>query len=83
MHINGPEKSCSENAFPHLHKPMFGGSDSRESACNAGDSGLIPGLGRFPGEGMTTHSSILAWRVPGMEEPCGLRSVGSNRVGHN
>ena len=28
-----------------------GGSHSKESACNAGDLGLIPGLGRFPGEG--------------------------------
>ena len=28
-----------------------GGSDSKESACNAGDRGLIPGLGRSPGEG--------------------------------
>ena len=27
-----------------------GGSDSKESACNAGDAGLIPGSGRFPGE---------------------------------
>ena len=27
------------------------GSDSKESACNEGDPGLIPGLGRFPGEG--------------------------------
>ena len=28
-----------------------GGPDSKESACNAGDQGSIPGLGRFPGEG--------------------------------
>ena len=28
-----------------------GGSDGKDSACNAGDPGLIPGLGRFPGEG--------------------------------
>ena len=28
-----------------------GGSDGKESACNAGDSGLVPGLGRSPGEG--------------------------------
>ena len=28
----------------------LGGSDSKESACNAGDLGLVPGLGRFPGE---------------------------------
>ena len=30
-----------------------------------------------------THSSILAWRVPWMEEPGGLQSMGSQRVGHN
>ena len=32
---------------------------------------------------MATHSSILAWRIPGTEEPGGLPSVGSPRVGHN
>jgi len=32
---------------------------------------------------MATHSSVLAWRIPGMGEPGGLPSVGSNRVGHN
>ena len=31
---------------------------------------------------MTTHSSVLAWRIPGTEEPGGLLSMGSNRVGH-
>ena len=41
-----------------------GGSDGKESACNAGDLGLIPGLGGSPGEGLATHSSILAWRIP-------------------
>ena len=30
---------------------MFGGSDGKESACNAGDPGLIPGSGKSPGEG--------------------------------
>ena len=83
---------------------FLGGSAGKESACNAGDPGLIPGLGRSPGEGMgyllqyswaslvaqtvknlhalqetwlqslgwedpleegmATHSSILAWRIP-------------------
>ena len=91
-----------------LLTPVFlgfpGGSASKESACNAGDPGLIPGLGRLAGErigyplqyswaslvaqpvknlpavretwvqslgwedpleeGMATHSSILAWRIP-------------------
>ena len=32
---------------------------------------------------MATHSGILAWRIPGMEEPGGLPSMGSHRVGHN
>ena len=31
---------------------------------------------------MATHSSVLAWRIPGTGEPGGLPSMGSNRVGH-
>ena len=45
--------------------------------ANAGairDGGLIPGLGRSPGEG--THSSVLAWRTPWMVEPGRLQSIG-------
>ena len=34
-------------------------------------------------EGMTTHSSILTWRIPWTEEPGGLQSFGSQRVRHN
>ena len=48
----------------------------KESACNAGDAGdmgLIPGLGRSPGEGHATHSSVLAWRIPRTEAPGGLQ----------
>ena len=32
---------------------------------------------------MATHSSVLAWKIPGMGEPGGLPSMGSHRVGHN
>ena len=32
---------------------------------------------------MATHSSVLAWRIPGTGEPVGLPSMGSHRVGHN
>ena len=32
---------------------------------------------------MATHSSVLAWRIPGMAEPGGLPSMGSDRVGHD
>ena len=49
-------------------------SDSKESAQNVGDLGLIPGWGRSPGGGNDTHSSILAWRIPWTEEP-GLATV--------
>ena len=34
-------------------------------------------------KGMATHSSILAWRISWTEEPCGLQSMGSQRVGHD
>ena len=52
-------------------------SVGKESACNVGDLGLIPGYGRSPGEGMAIHSSILAWKIPWTEEPGGLQSTGS------
>ena len=58
----------------------------QESACNArdpGNTGSIPGLGRSPGEGMETHSSILAWKMPWTEEPGGLSSMGLQRVRHD
>ena len=53
-----------------------GGSDGKESDCNAGNPGLIPGLGKSPGEKIATHSSILAWKLSWMEEPSGLQSIG-------
>ena len=34
-------------------------------------------------EGMATHSSILAWRIPWTKEPGRLQSIGSHRVGHD
>ena len=59
-----------------------GGSDGKESACNAGDQSSIPGLGRSLEKEMATHSSVLAWRIPGTGEPGGLLSMGSHRVGY-
>ena len=41
-----------------------GGSDSKVSACNAGDPGLILGQEDPLEKGMATHLSILAWRIP-------------------
>ena len=48
-----------------------------------GDMGSIPGLGRSPGEGHGTHSSILVWRIPWTEESGGLQSMGSQRGRHD
>ena len=46
-----------------------GDLDGKESACNIGDLGLIPELGRSPEKETATHSNILAWRIPWTEEP--------------
>ena len=51
------------------------GSDGKESACNAGDLGSIPGLGRSPQKGKATRSSILAWRIPRTVGPWGRREL--------
>ena len=60
-----------------------GGSDGKESACNAGDLGLILGQEDPLEEGMATHSSILAWEIPWTEKPGVLQSMGSQRVRHD
>ena len=55
-----------------------------ESACNAratGDVGSTLGEKDPLEEGMATHSSILAWRIPWTEEPGGLQSAGSQEFG--
>ena len=53
------------------------------NAGDAGDVGSVPRLGGSPGEGMATHCSILAWKIPWAEEPGGLQSRESQRVGCN
>ena len=55
---------------------MIGGSDSKGSACSAGDSGLISGQEDPLEKGMASHFSILAWRIPWTKEPGGLQSMG-------
>ena len=57
-----------------------------ESACSAGDAedaGLISGWEDALKEGMATHSSILAWRIPWTEGPGRLQSIGSQRIRHD
>ena len=52
----------------------------KESACSAGNPGLIPGSGRSPGEGMATPSSLLACKVPWTEEPVGYSPWGRKEL---
>ena len=58
-------------------------SDNKESACNTGD--LVRSLGREDAleKEMATYSSILAWKIPWMEEPGGLPYIGSQRARHD
>ena len=53
------------------------------NARDKGDVGSIPRLGRSSGGEMATYSSILAWKIPGTEEPGGLQSMRSQRVAHD
>ena len=59
-----------------------GCSDSKESACNAGDLDSILHWEDVLEKEMTTHSSLLAWKIPWAEEPGRLWSMRSQRVGH-
>ena len=54
-----------------------GGSDGKESTCNSGDPGLIPGSKNTLEKKMATYLNILAWRIPLTEEPGGLQFMGS------
>ena len=58
-------------------------SADKDSTCNAGDPGSVPGWGRSSGVVNVTHSSVLAWRIPWTEDPGGLQSMVSQRVRHN
>ena len=57
------------------------GSAGKASACNAGDTGSIPGSGRTSGGEMATHFSIL--KIPRTKDPGGLQFKGLQSVGHD
>ena len=73
--FNNLEKAIEENGFP-------GGSDDKESACNAGDLGLILELGGSPGEGNGNLLQYSCLENP-MDRGAWLQSIGSHRVTHN
>ena len=79
-------RSAGEGIATHssiLELPWWLSQTVKNLPAMGGDLGSIPGLGRSLEKGKATHSSILAWRIPWIEEPGGLQSTGSQRVGHN
>ena len=60
-----------------------GGSDGKESVCNAGGLGLIPGSGRSPREVNDCPLQYSCLEDSWTEGPGGLQSMGSQRVGHD
>ena len=60
-----------------------GGSEGKESTCNPGVLGSIPGFGRSPGGGHGYPLQYSCQENPWTEEPGGLQSMGSQRVRHD
>ena len=72
--------------FLHVPRRVWGfpcGSDGKESACNAGDLGSIPGLERSPGEGKGNPLQYSCLENPMDREAWWLQSMESQRVRHN
>ena len=68
-------KPKKEGLYVYIDMGFPGGSDSKESACNAGDPGWIPGSGRSPG-GENEYSSILPGKIHGLRSQVGYSPWG-------
>ena len=71
---------CHFVLFIYLSGGFPGASNGKEVACNARDLGSTPGLGRSPGEGNGTYSSILAGEIPWNGS---LQFMGLQRIEHD
>ena len=69
--------------FIYADQGFPGGSDSKESTCDVGDMGLIPGLGGSPGEENGNQLWYSCLENPWTEKPGGLQTQGLQRVGHD
>ena len=82
---------CKETGLSDFHFTSYrprgfpGGASGEEPAhqCRLRDAGWIPGSVRSLEKAMAIYSILLAWRTPWTEEPGGLQSMGSQRVGHD
>ena len=75
--------SLSKVGNKHIRGLYFGGSDGKESACNAEDPGLIPGLGRSPGEGNGNPVQYACLKNSKDRGAWWAIVHGSHSVGHN
>ena len=75
IHMSTQGQSYRVTIYQHV-TCLPGGSVAKNLPAHARDTDSIPGLERSPGEGVTAHSSILAWEIPWMWEPGGLESMG-------
>ena len=66
----------------HIFQGFPDGSDGKESACNVGDQGSIPGSGRSPEEGNGNPLQYSCWKIPWTGEPAKPQSTRLQRVGH-
>ena len=69
-----------------LGQGLPGGASGEESTCQSRrckSRGLDPWVGKIPWKRAWQHSRVLAWRILRTEEPGGLQSTGSQRVGHD
>ena len=64
-------------------QPLLGNPGNHYQAMPGGIAKMISRAKVTTEEGMATHSSFLAWRIPWTEEPGGLQPMGSQRVGHD
>ena len=75
--------TSSMTELPTFFMITYSGSAGKDSTCNAGDPGLIPGLGRSFREGNGNPLPILAWRTPWTEEPGSCSPGDHERVGYD
>ena len=79
-----PSKASAEQRIPDAEAGIGKAEEPETKLAISVDDRKSKGIPGKPLEKeMTTHSSILAWKIPGIEEPGRLQSTGSQRVRHN
>ena len=79
LEVHSDSQSKHIYAFIRLPRWLSG----KESSCNVGDVGSIPGLGRSPGGGLDNPLQDFCLEIPWTEEPGRLESMGLQRIRHD